>query len=80
MLLWQLGGGPPLHATAVTARTFVQLFVKRPQECHDFGTLLHMCIKTAAEMRRFKQNCISAALAPLTHEILELCNFGILKS
>ena len=31
-------------------------------------------------MRRLKQNGVSTALAPLAHEILELCYFGALKS
>ena len=31
-------------------------------------------------VRRLKENGVSAALAPLAHEILELCHFGILKS
>ena len=77
MLLWPLG--PPPHATAVTARRFFQLFIKRPQEWDDFCTVAPYAYKTAAGRKRLKQNGVSAALARLAYEILALCPFGILK-
>ena len=56
------------------------LCAKRPQEWNDFCTGSPHVYKTAAGMRRLKENGVSSALAPLAHEILEFWHFGILKS